>query len=508
MSSNIMSNSLLNAAAGLLLLVGGFCSSVIVARLLGPEANGTVAFALWLAATGALVAELGTGVMMLRMLPQLRAKGLDDRGRRGFAAYLAIPVLFATTVLVALFYLFCWLGGAEWLNSTPLAVALTGLLIFVQSVGSFAKNYLIGEQRLRAFFRLTCVVSSLQLAVVLAGALFYGVEGALLGYIAGQAVFCSYTVSILRTRPDSAGQPVRALAGSSLVLFLEFVLTSVFLTRSELVFLQHFQGMQDVGFYAVALTLTNLALQVPVQLTGSLLPFYAERQNGGHPDAAAQMFAGVIRSFAYLTLPLCFGLAAIAPVLVASVYGPDFATAGRILLVMAVGAPAQVFIQLVTQYLYSVDRMTHRLAISGLGAVLMVIGCLVAVPLWGGLGAAVVRNLVFFSMSIALLVMVGLPGQLRGSATVLARVSLAALGCGLAAWGVTTVLPGALALIPAVLAGAIAYAALLRLLAVVPGPDAEMLGRLMDRLPPRPGRWLRPLLGLIVPAALSPKAAK
>lgn len=508
MSSNIMSNSLLNAAAGLLLLVGGFCSSVIVARLLGPEANGTIAFALWLAATGALVAELGTGVMLLRMLPQLRAKGLDERQRRGFAAYLAVPVLVATTLLVALFYVFCWLGGAKWLDATPAVILLIGVLIFVQSVASFAKNYLIGEQRLASFFRLTYLVSGLQLAVVLGGALLRGVEGALFGYIAGQAVLALYTVGILRTRPDSAGQPARALAGSSAVLFLEFVLTSIFLTRSELVFLQHFQGMQDVGFYAVALTLTNLALQVPVQLTGSLLPFYAERQSDGAPDAGATMFAGVIRSFAYLTLPLCFGLAAIAPVLVSTIYGPGFASAGLILAIMAAGAPAQVFIQLVTQYLYSIDRMKHRLAISGLGAMLMVGGCLIAVPLWGGVGAAIVRNLVFLAMSIALVMAVGLPGQLRGSAGVLAGVTAAGFGCGLAAWGVTQALPGPAGLALAIPAGAIAYGVLLRLLAVVPAPDAEILGRLVGRLPPHPARWLRPLLRLVVPAAMKPGTVK
>jgi O-antigen/teichoic acid export membrane protein len=69
MSKGIMSNSIMNAAAGMLLLVTGFACSILVARLLGPEANGTIAFALWIGATGSLVAELGTGVLLLRLLP-------------------------------------------------------------------------------------------------------------------------------------------------------------------------------------------------------------------------------------------------------------------------------------------------------------------------------------------------------------------------------------------------------------------------------------------------------
>jgi O-antigen/teichoic acid export membrane protein len=505
---SIMSNSVINAAAGLLLLVSGFGSSVIVARLLGPEANGTIAFALWLAATGALIAELGTGVLLLRLLPQLRAQGADDKARRGFAAYLALPVAFATTILVGLFWAFCWFGGTEWIGSTPAAIALTGVLLFIQSIGSLTKNYLIGEQRLRTLFCFTGIVSALQIGVVLAGAYFHGVEGALIGYIAGQSVFFLYSVRILLAAPNNAGHSPRSLAGSSTILFFEFVLTSVFLTRPELVFLQNFHGAQQVGFYAVALTLTNLALQLPIQLTGSLIPFYVERQRAGEEDASAEIFAGVVRNFAYITFPLCFGLAAIATPLVLSVYGSAFEPAGLIVAIMAVGAPAAVFIQLVTQYLYAMDRMKYRLAISGLGAVLMVGGCLLVVPQWGGIGAAVIRDLVFLAMGVALLWSIRLKKESRTLTIAIVKIAVAGALCGLAALAMTRMLPGASGLIAGIIAGAVVYGAMLRLLAAVPKQDAEILDHLLGRLPSELGRLARLFLGLIVPSAVTSEAAK
>lgn len=501
--SNIMSNSVINAAAGLLLLVSGFFSSVIVARLLGPEANGTIAFALWLAATGSLIAELGTGVLLLRLLPQLRTQGADDKARRGFAAYLALPVAAATTILVGLFWAFCWLGGSQWIDSTPAAIALTGLLLFIQSIGSLTKNYLIGEQRLRTFFYFTGIVSTLQISIVLAGAYLRGVEGALIGYIAGQSVFFLYSIRILLTKPNNAGHSARTLAGSSTILFFEFVLTSVFLTRPELVFLQNFHGAQQVGFYAVALTLTNLALQLPVQLTGSLIPFYVERQGTGEVDVSPEVFAGVVRNFSYITFPLCFGLAAVAMPLVLSVYGPAFEPAGLIVAIMAVGAPAAVFIQLVTQYLYAMDRMKYRLAISGLGAVLMISGCLLIVPQWGGIGAAVVRDLVFLAMGVALLWSVRLQKESRALTTVVVKVAVAGALCGLTALAVTRILSGASGVVAGIVAGAVVYGAMLRLLAAVPRQDAEMLDSLLERLPAELGHLPRLLLSLIAPAAIT-----
>ena len=66
MTKSIMANSVLNAAAGLTLLATGFVCSIIAARLLGPEANGIIAFSLWLTTTGALIAELKEELQKLR----------------------------------------------------------------------------------------------------------------------------------------------------------------------------------------------------------------------------------------------------------------------------------------------------------------------------------------------------------------------------------------------------------------------------------------------------------
>lgn len=82
MSKGIIANSVMNGAAGMLLLLTGFVSSIITARLLGPEANGIVAFSLWLVVTGASIAELGSSITLLKTLPQLSAEGFDARRRR------------------------------------------------------------------------------------------------------------------------------------------------------------------------------------------------------------------------------------------------------------------------------------------------------------------------------------------------------------------------------------------------------------------------------------------
>ncbi len=504
-----MSNSLINAAAGMLLLVTGFACSVIVARLLGPAANGTVAFALWVAATGSLVAELGTGILLLRLLPQLKAKGVDADERRGFAAFLAMPVVLATSLLTTLYALFCWKGGGlEWSNSTASVAAFAIALLFIQSIGSFTKNYLIGEKRLGTFFIFTAIASALQLAIVLAGALFAGTEGVLIGYMAGQSVFFIYTLHILSTRRRKAGHSARTLAATSLLLFFEFLITAVFLTRPELVFLQHFRDTQDVGFYAVALSLANLALQLPVQLAGSLIPFYAERHETEHDISSAELFAAVVRSLSYITLPLCIGLAAIASPLVVAIFGSAFEPAAIAVAILAIGSPAYVFMLLITQYLYSRNQVKDRLAISSIGALLMVVGCLVAVPSWGLAGAATVRGLVFLIMSVLLASRITLDGKATGLALVVVKVALAAVSCGVAAYLAARALQGIFGLAVGVAVGALVYALAMRLLAAIPSEDAAAINRLQSRLPSGIGRISRLLFGLIAPLPSTSQASK
>src|SRR5262245_51730651 len=132
MSNGIIANSVMNAAAGMLLLLTGFASSIITARMLGPEANGIIAFSLWLVVTGASIAELGSSITLLKTLPQLTAQGYDAGRRRGFAAILVGFMVCSTSVLLGLYALF-FLTSEElhWAKTAPSVATVTAVLFFI-----------------------------------------------------------------------------------------------------------------------------------------------------------------------------------------------------------------------------------------------------------------------------------------------------------------------------------------------------------------------------------------
>lgn len=487
MAKSIMANSALNAAAGLTLLATGFACSVIAARLLGPGANGIIAFSLWLTTTGALMAELGTGVTLLRILPQLKAEGYSAEQRRGFAAYLMQPTIISTIILLAGYAFYYWEAERlHWAQDTRSVVWVTAGLFLIQSIGAYTKNYLIGEQQLGPYFRLTLWSSIIQLATVLFGALFFGVSGALAGYaLAGLPLFL-HTLTVAAAKKDPCGIGLRYLVNSSMVLSLEFINSSIFLNRIELVFLQKYWGIEAVGFYAVGLSMANLALQLPVQLSGSLLPYYSEKiHSQASGKLPASVFEGVVRSISYITLPMSFGLAAIAGPLMVAVFGPAFAPSGSTVSLLALTATPYVFMQICTQYLYSIDRMSQRTVIGLITSGIMVVGCFAVIPWFGGEGAALVRLVAFTAMCIMMLRLLHLDGSLRSMFASIAKVTIASLLCGAVAYGFVSAFGNLAGIVGAILLGIFVYVIALRLLNAVPPEDIVILRQIAGRLPRR-----------------------
>jgi O-antigen/teichoic acid export membrane protein/pimeloyl-ACP methyl ester carboxylesterase len=485
MSNGIIANSIVNALAGFMLLITGFASAIITARLLGPEANGIIAFSLWLVVSGASIAELGSSIMLLKMMPQLKAQGYDERRRRGFAAILITPTLFAVMVLLGIYAAFFLTSERfHWAGATAPSVALvTGILFVIQAIGSFSKFYLIGEKRLGSFFRLTVVVSVFQIGGVLLGSLYHDVEGALIGYAAGQVVLFVATLPIIFAPRDTCDVPRNYLTSSSLFISLQFIVEAIFLNRLELLFLQQFWSVKMVGFYAAGLSISNMALQVPIQLTGSLLPYYSERRHeAGGTGLSPSVIAGVTRSLSYITLPMSIGLAAIAQELVVTVFGSAFREAGMTVALLALASPGAAFMQTLSLYLLSQDRAKERLVISLVAGAFLVAGCLGTVPFFGGEGAAAVRIVVFIVMCALMIRFLKFGSEFNPLYLSLFKVGLASAACGAAAFAVLQVHGGPIGLVLAIVAGAIVYVPALRLFRAVPEEDAELIRHSVARL--------------------------
>jgi O-antigen/teichoic acid export membrane protein len=192
-----------------------------------------------------------------------------------------------------------------------------------------------------------------------------------------------------------------------------------------------------------------------------------------------------MRSISYITLPLSFGLAAIAGPLVVAVFGPAFAPSGNTVALLALTAAPYVFGQICTQYLYSIDKMSQRTVMGVITSTIMVVGCFAVVPWFGGEGAAIIRLIAFTAICFMMVRHLDLDGSLKNMFFTLSKIGLASLLCGAAAYGIVQALPGIGGLIGAIIAGMAVYFIALRLLNAVPKDDISVLQQVASKLPKR-----------------------
>jgi O-antigen/teichoic acid export membrane protein len=484
-------NTLFATIAGASTAVGGFVGSIIVARLLGPAGAGAVALALWIAATAVTCGDLGVPLMVSRFLPDLQV-----RGRSADAAALGRlflrPVLLTTAIgcaiALALFFGSEALRGAhpEFLpfgdlpSSTWLAI---GAVFVAQAIGNYGMSLLRGEQKFRLAAALAVAAFALQVASVAIGGLWFGVEGTLLGYAA--AGLLPGIVALRRTAAGTALDPrVRRRAWTfSLHSWGLGLISAIVWSRTELAFLSNWRGVEEAGYYAVAITLALIASQLPALATGGLLPLFTERYGSNDHAALQRAFAKATRFMALLLFPASLGMAAVAPALLPLFFGHHFEKASDVATLLVAAQGFGVLSAVSTNLLLAAERSRFLVQIGIGGALAILLAGVTIIPAFGLMGAAATRALIQLSLAAASFVFAARKLDCPVPMRSLTYITLGSLACACAARLIVTAVPTAFGLALAIVSGAGIYAVCLRLFAVLPEEDLAQIASLVARLP-------------------------
>ncbi len=260
-------------------IVVGLVTSVVVARLLGPEGRGEFAIAVAVSAIGVQFGNLGLATSNTYFVSR-------DRGLLG--------VLLGNTLLVALglgaaFSLAAYTFLLAWPQLAPIQGLLLLLALASVPLGLLQlllQNLLLGIQEIRKY-NLTDLGTRI-LTLVLVVALF------LLHRVTPESVF-SVNLLLFAVGALWCGlvlQPrVRHAVGVSLVLLREHLGFGLkvylaaffaFLTlRSDLLLVRHFLGARSAGHYSIAAGLADMLYLLPATIGAILVP--APRERRGQP---------------------------------------------------------------------------------------------------------------------------------------------------------------------------------------------------------------------------------
>ncbi len=494
-AADLVKNSAFSTIAGILVSLTGLISTLLIARVLGVEGAGVVAFAVWIALTGASFADVGMSMCLMRYVPELQARGQERLAEPLAAAMFRIVALVLAMSVIALIAISYGLPGS--LDGT--AWSLVGVLMVVQTLSALFIAYLKGRQQFDRVAALAWKSSLCQIAVLIVGLASFGTNIALVAYVAGALLPFLLSLRLLAAPAHIPADLKRRVFVFASVNWVTTVIGALVWRRAEILFLQMFWGFGSVGLFSAGLALSSVATLLPALLLGALLPHFSSQIGRERMDEMHATYATVTRLMGVLVFPICFGVAAICPVLVPMLYGAQFADAVPSAMILAVGAAIGIAAATNTNVLFGLERVHILLGANVLGVLLLILCGLTVVPRFGVEGAALTRVVVQSAVvAIECWYVVRRLGFHSPMAALL-KAAVAASMCAAAAFAIVMFVGGPASLLLAVPAGALVYLLSIRKLRVLEAEDRRLLMNAASRIPASLRAPVLLLISIVVP---------
>lgn len=354
-------------------------TSLVLARFVTPTDFGLMAMAVVFSGFVELMRELGTGAAVVR------AERTDDEMLSSlFWLNVGVGVLAS-----AILWLLAPVAAAIFQNAT-LAPILRMLAVTpaLAATGVVSAGLLTRELRFR------------RLAIAeLGGACAGGVVGIALALkglgvwsLVWQSVSSAFVISAATTgasgwrpRPRFRVASMRHLLGYSANLTGTSVLTYV-IRNADSLLIGRYLGAQQLGLYDLAFRVMMSSLQViSAAIARVLFPVYVQLKDDRHRLAAAYLRA--IGGIALVVFPVIFGLVGVADAFVVAAFGPAWAGAVPLLLILSPLAALQSIATSVNNIYQTVGRTDRLFAITALSGAALVAAFAVGLR-WNVVGVA------------------------------------------------------------------------------------------------------------------------
>lgn len=374
-------SNILNAAIPFLLLP-------ILTRHLGPSEYGQVA--MFQVLTSALAAFVG-----LNTVGAANRKYFDKDSREEMPQYVGACLqilIFSFLVVVAVLFVF-----HEWLSEALGISPVWVILASIASAASFVVKLRLGQWQIRkkplkyGLLQILLSFFNACLSLLLVVMLSFGPEGRILGQTVAPVVISLFALSLLvkdgllkmAFRPDlirdalSFGIPLIPHIGGG------FLLSAV-----DRLVINKYLGLESAGTYMVAVQLTMTMSLVFDSINKAYVPWLFERLKKDDPNEKKQI---VKWTYGYCALIfMAAGLAfLLGPYLTVLIAGEQYASAGNVIGILALGQAFKGCYLMVTNYIFYAKKTARLSLVTIFSGILNMVFLITLIPLLGLQGAAV-----------------------------------------------------------------------------------------------------------------------
>ena len=361
------------------------CSTIVIARLLGPSAFGLFNYVLSIVALFTILSNLGISNILYKQLTLEKEKREEIFGSAFFLNMITATIAITIVMISLIFIRETW-----YVKSLILLLSLTfvtypfTLLSFDFLKDTEAKYVTITQI-------ITLLISTISKIAVIYyfNSIAYMIIVLVLENLVAGAI---YAYQILRIKKRTLTfrvnrDRVLLIFSLSLPLILYGAFSEIY-ARIDQIMLKYYLNTAAVGFYSASVRLTELWYMVPNILTGALFPALANAKDDNvtyqkRYDMLLTILAGasiVISIVVFFFRDFLIGL----------IYGKDFVQSSPILGVYIFSLVGFFLSTLIYQDLFIRHSNKWLVALLPLStAVLNIIGNIILIPLYGTVGAAI-----------------------------------------------------------------------------------------------------------------------
>lgn len=370
----------------LLAMALGFAATVLVARYLGPDGFGTLAYATSLVALFGISGHLGLHGLVVREIVRKPALRGETLGTTAVLKLLGVLLGYLLLLLYAATY-----EGVGSVRFTLIAIAGAALLFTPLDVVDYWFNAFV-QARYVSVARLSAQLAFVALTLLLvfrrADMVMFAVPYLL------QAIVAAIVLLVLfRAKADIRlsswrfdGSHASALLKQGWVIYLASFFAVIYL-KIDQVMLRWFADSAEVGVYAVAARLSEVWYFIPGAIVASVFPRLIDLRESDESSFMRRL-QQLFDSLAVLGMILALAVTLLAPWLIPWLFGPDYAASASIL-VIHTWASVFIFMRAaLSRWILIENALYFSLLTQGLGALSNVALNYFLIPAYGGQGAA------------------------------------------------------------------------------------------------------------------------
>ena len=377
-------------------IVLSFFVTAVIARYLGPEKYGVLAYSISLVSLCAVAGHVGLSGLVVRELVK-KPEDVDIIMGTSFVLK-GVGYLIACSLIVTIATFTEDYGSNEfWI----LIIVALGLIIKPLDVIDFWFKS-IPNSKYTAISRFFGAITSsaFKLALVFFGAqlLLFAFAHIFQAFISALCLVAFFTAKskINFNRWKFSKNTAKELFRQGWVIFLGSIFAVIYL-KADQIMLKWIAGAQEVGEYSVAVTLSEGWYFIPVAIVTSFYPklIKLKQTNPSRFDKKLQQLLDLLLIIALIVAII---VSLMAEDIILMVFGSDYVVSSTIL-VIHIWAGLFIFMRAAfSKWILIEDMLIFSLITQGAGAVVNIVLNLWLIPLYGGIGAAY-ATLIAYSFS-------------------------------------------------------------------------------------------------------------